>query len=213
MIVDSFKGISLYIQSYDMMSVADECLSNVEKERSRKFKYPIHQERFEKRISWVKKVLADQLGLPAYKIHFNYNEFGKPYLSNSKMADFNYSHSGSYVMLAISPEHPIGCDIEQIDRTVDVANICEQFFSPAEVRAFKAYPPQEQHQIFFNLWSRKEAFIKAHGVGLSYGLNNFSVNEGSDLYPHIYESKDQKSYSVYAPEIISGYTTSVVIME
>ena len=178
-----------------------------------KFKFPEHKQKFVKRITWVKNILSSFISVPPSEIIFNYNKFGKPRIHPTKNIDFNYSHSGDYVMLVVSTSHRVGCDIEFVDAKVEVANICEQFFSPSEVSAFRKYDKKNQHQIFFNLWSRKEAFIKAQGIGLSYGLSNFSVDEGNMLYPDVYEANDKNAYKVYSPELVEDYKTAVVIIE
>lgn len=116
---------------------------------------------------------------------FAKNEFGKPFLDPSKHAQklhFNLSHCENFIVLAICFEAPIGVDAEWKNRIDTSLELAEQFFSAAEVNALRELPPEQQRDRFFDLWTLKEAYIKAKGKGLSIPLNHFSYlfdNDGA----------------------------------
>lgn len=105
---------------------------------------------------------------------FRYTENGKPYLiSPHGNLSFNISHSGDWVLLAIGRERHIGVDIERIRRSVDVLTIAARWFTAGEASLIEK--AEDPHDLFFRLWARKEAFIKACGTGLFRELSSFTV--------------------------------------
>lgn len=120
--------------------------------------------------------------------NIKFTEKGKPYLNNCNI-HFNISHSGEYVMCAVSNQ-PLGCDVEAISN-VDL-KIAEKYFNIAEAeKIFNNPEPDRQRDMFFRLWTLKESFMKAVGKGLTLKLNDFSVviNNGDatvkqEIEPH-----------------------------
>lgn len=113
------------------------------------------------------------------KIIFHSNEYGKPFIVYPKklaFLKFNISHSNNLALLAFTPKHQIGIDLEWIQPDFDYAAIATQFFSSQEKQALFSLPKSAQLKAFFNLWVRKEAFLKAIGKGLSVPLDSFSAN-------------------------------------
>lgn len=105
---------------------------------------------------------------------------GKPALAAAGAApqplQFNLSHSGSRVLLALCRDDPVGVDIEAPRVVPDQLPIARRFFSAGEAAALAALPVAQQQAAFFRCWTRKEAYLKAHGTGLSGGLGSFSVS-------------------------------------
>ena len=121
------------------------------------------------------RALSDE-GLHAEKIALT--EYGKPYLPELPDFYFSLSHSGNMALCAVSSE-PVGCDIE-LPRKFDPA-IARRFFHPAEQDWLFSLAEEEQSGAFFRLWTCKESFIKALGLGLSLGLDNFAVIPGEPI--------------------------------
>jgi 4'-phosphopantetheinyl transferase len=122
----------------------------------------------------IRKLVADAASIPFLHISFIAGPYGKPALANGDLQpNFNLSHSGEWVLCAIS-DAPIGVDVEQI-ATADLA-MAKQFFAPAEYRFIAGAPDARlQHERFFAVWTAKESYIKAVGMGLSLPLDSFTT--------------------------------------
>lgn len=107
---------------------------------------------------------------------FGKNQYGRPYIKNisyGSVLNFNLSHTAEMVILAISLESNIGVDVEDVRRNVDILKLAENFFSLSEFNQLNDLPKAKQGDRFFDLWTLKEAYIKACGMGLSIPLNQF----------------------------------------
>ena len=122
-------------------------------------------------------LLASYLGASPAELLFAYSGHGKPSLATSLgTVEFNLSHSNGNLLLAITQRRKIGVDIECLTRDVNVLEISQRFFSPTESGAIENLPPAARHRAFFSCWTRKEAFVKALGEGLSCPLDSFDVS-------------------------------------
>ena len=121
------------------------------------------------------RALSDE-GLEAGEIALT--EYGKPCLPQLPDFHFSLSHSGNMALCAVSDEE-VGCDIE-LPRGYDPA-IARRFFHPAEQEWLFSHPEAEQSGAFFRLWTCKESFVKALGLGLSLGLDSFAVIPGEPV--------------------------------
>jgi 4'-phosphopantetheinyl transferase len=90
--------------------------------------------------------------------------------------EFNVSHSGRTALLAFAHRRALGVDVEHIRADFDCEAVARRFFSDHEVRQLDALPQREKHTAFFRCWTRKEAYIKAIGTGLSLPLCDFDVS-------------------------------------
>lgn len=106
------------------------------------------------------------------------NTYGKPSLTSHPDLPFNVSHSGDWVAVISGGHAPLGVDVEKIS-PIDMT-IAERFFSPLESRNLAAEPAEEQLETFYRLWTLKESYIKAIGMGLSMPLDSFSMLRGMD---------------------------------
>jgi 4'-phosphopantetheinyl transferase len=150
-------------------------LSPEERDRADRFRFDRHRREFIVSRGCLREILARYLHIAPAAIGFVYNSFGKPQVEGSRLR-FNLSHSGAWAMLAVSAEGiDVGIDIERIDAAFVQDEIPEQFFSPSEVAALRSLPAAEQTDAFFRCWTRKEAYIKARGLGLSLALDSFDV--------------------------------------
>jgi len=126
----------------------------------------------------LRQLLGSYLQLPAHQIAFDYGDHGKPELAAEQAVSgvrFNISHAQGVALLAFARQREVGVDIEQVRPLDDGEQIAERFFSQNEVAVFTAVPPEQKPQAFFNCWTRKEAFIKVIGEGLSCPLDSFDV--------------------------------------
>ncbi len=150
-------------------------LSAEEEERARRFRFERHRRRFVMAHAALRTILGRYLGASPGEVAFRHGPRGKPYLNEPEpRIQFNLAHSGELALAAITKEGEIGADIE-IHRGMP-EGVARRFFSAAENAALTSLPPRERERAFFRCWTRKEAFLKATGEGLSFGLDNFTVS-------------------------------------
>lgn len=137
-----------------------------ERERASRFRFAADRRRFIVRRGALRALLALRLGCPASAIRYSYNEFGKPAVAESGIR-FNVSHSHSIALYAIAHGVEVGCDIERVDPELDIQGIAERFFAPEEISMLQSLPGHLRPAGFFNCWTRKEAYLKCRGCGLS----------------------------------------------
>ncbi len=128
----------------------------------------------------------------------------KPYLSDNRCY-FNLSHSGNYVICAVS-DSEVGCDIE---KQVPISKkIAEKFFTPSEVETIVAgKTPEERNTIFYRFWTMKESFVKALGLGLKLPLNAFQIDLADSI--KLIQSVDPRDFRLEEFAGIDGYCCAV----
>jgi 4'-phosphopantetheinyl transferase len=151
-------------------------LSEEETARAERFRFDRHRRAFVIGRAALRALLARYLGLEAAAIQFVHGPQGKPALADPSCSlRFNASNSGSLAAYAFTTGCEIGVDVEQHRPLYDFESIADRFFSPEETAELLNLPPTEKTAGFFNCWTRKEAFIKAMGGGLSIPLDSFRV--------------------------------------
>jgi 4'-phosphopantetheinyl transferase len=126
----------------------------------------------------LREILGACLNLNPREINFTYGPQGKPDLAEPQRTSglrFNLSHSGGIALLAVARNRELGIDVEQIRPDFASLEIATRFFSPEECARLQALPAHQSVDAFFNCWTRKEAYIKARGQGLSIPLDSFVV--------------------------------------
>ncbi len=106
-------------------------------------------------------------------------EHGKPFAPELPELDFNLSHAGEHVLLAFARKQAVGVDLEYAERRVSLPEVARRFFAPAEARALEGVPVGRRQRAFLDVWTRKEAVLKALGAGLRFGLDRveFAVED------------------------------------
>jgi 4'-phosphopantetheinyl transferase len=153
-------------------------LSSDELERASGFHFSRDRQRFASSRSMLRVLLAGYLATDPAAVSFSYSEKGKPSLGPAHAGSdikFNISHSGGITLLAFARRRKIGVDVEQVRGDFEVQAIARRFFSPEEQRQLADLPAEKRVDAFFRCWTRKEAYIKAIGDGLSLPLNQFDV--------------------------------------
>ena len=155
-----------------------QLLSAAEKNRANRFFRERDRRRYVVARARLRELLAPRLGVPAQSIDFTYGTHGKPALAASFTDSdlrFNVSHCEDLAVVAFASGREIGVDVEAVRVVPDADDIAARFFSRRENAAYLALAPRDRPLGFFNCWTRKEAFIKAKGLGVFLGLHTFAV--------------------------------------
>lgn len=153
-------------------------LSPEEKYRADRFHFERDRNAFITVRTTLRFLLGKYLGREPSAVVIDYNRYGKPFISfseNHPGLHFNLSHSKNKAVLAFSSVYPLGVDLEYLRTDLDFHSIAERFFSTEEFRRVSIIPRESQVEAFFFCWTRKEAFMKAKGLGLSMDTTRFSV--------------------------------------
>ena len=184
--------------------------------RAGRFHFERDRIHFTRCRSALRDLLAGYLAIPAAEIRFEYLASGKPQLAaeqNPRALQFNVSHSANMALIAVGSEHRLGVDIEKIRGDVDTTALAERFFSVRERTGLQALPDHLRVPGFFACWTRKEAFLKATGEGLSFPLEDFSVTTHPDLDPEIEEIKgsaaEGKQWFLSDLRVVEGFRATV----
>ena len=156
-----------------------ELLSADEVTRASRFHFPIDRQHFVASRALLRTILAGYLCAHANHLTFSYSAKQKPSLGPRHAASgitFNLSHAAGIALYAFSRRRDLGVDVERVRADFDVEAIARRFFSVHEQRQLFDLPPAERADAFFRCWTRKEAYVKATGDGLSLPLSQFDVS-------------------------------------
>ncbi|SPD72742.1 conserved hypothetical protein [uncultured Desulfobacterium sp.] len=166
---------------------------------------------------FLRTILSAYTSRPPEDLEFQYNQYGKPSLSGSdlKGISFNMSHSHGSALYGIALERNLGVDIEKVRENMPHIKIAERFFSSKEYEALLTLPPHQQIPAFFNCWTRKEAYLKARGEGISSSLSNFSVSflpgEPPALLDHPLGLQETSGWTFMNIDVGPDYKGAVVV--
>jgi 4'-phosphopantetheinyl transferase len=167
----------------DCLSECSRLLSEGEISRAERFHFEADKRRYTIARGSLRKLIGRYLKREARSITFQTNEYGKPSLEDDVALSFNISHSGEMAVMAFSYGRNVGIDIEFVRENIDHESLSERFFSRAEVLVLKSLDEKDRLRCFYETWTRKEAFIKAVGKGLSIPLDQFDVSVGVGVSP------------------------------
>lgn len=193
-------------------------LSPDEAARAHRFRFEKDRNHFTLARGLLRRILACYLDSEPSEFRFSYGEQGKPALSSrsdQQTIKFNLAHSHGMAVYAFSRNRELGVDLEFMrDERADEA-IAERFFSAREVVDLKSLPCELRKQAFFNCWTRKEAYIKARGEGLSMALNEFDVSlkpgEPAALLKNHRNDGEVSRWSMQSLPIAKGYAAALVV--
>lgn len=164
-----------------------QILSPDERERADQFHFEVDRRRFVIGRGYLRLLLGEILDMPANTLQFDYDEFGKPSLIPMHVLplQFNVSHSGDLILIAITVDRAVGIDVERVRTDLDLDRIAAHFFSANECKILASLAGHGRYEAFFTCWARKEAYLKATGVGLSLPLHQFDVSFLPDEEPRL----------------------------
>lgn len=161
--------------------VADTGLLDAqERERARRFRFERDRRRHVDAHVALRQVLADRTGRSAAALEFEAGAFGKPRVAGAPRCEFSLSHSDDLALIALADEGEIGVDIERVRALPDLDALARQCLAADELRALEALPTADRAFSFLQTWTRKEACLKALGLGLQIEPASFSVGRATD---------------------------------
>lgn len=172
--------------------------------RASRFHFEKHRRHFIVARGFLRSVVARYLEMRPESLRFSYGAYGKPELTSEHVLRFNLSHSHEVALLAVARDAELGVDVEHIREDFASEEIARRFFSRAEVEVFNALPKEEQVAAFFRCWTRKEAYIKAIGKGLSQALDAFDVTLAPDVQPALLRAEDDDASRWLLTDINAG---------
>lgn len=142
----------------------------------------------------LRKIISAYTNISEEDLEFTVGEHGKPALLNVSNLNFNLSHSGAYIVFVFSCTFSVGIDIEQTGRKADMDKIAARIFLPSEAALLKNLYGEAKKQLFFQLWTRTESFLKGLGTGLSSSFKSEKIQQEYSLWTIQYISVP-KGYS------------------
>jgi 4'-phosphopantetheinyl transferase len=196
-----------------------QLLSVDEQARAARFHFEKDRQHFIVARGCLRTILARYLEIAPRKIQFTYTPYGKPELATStsqaQPLNFNLAHSGGFALYALTEVGEIGVDLEHVRPEFAGDEIARRFFSSDEVARLTKLPASVRHEAFFNCWTRKEAFIKAKGIGLSLPLDQFDVtmtpSEPVALLRTRWDENEAARWSLKAIDVGPGYVAAVAL--
>ncbi len=167
-------------QPAERVEALGRSLSAEELARANRFQFDRDRQHFVVARGLLRFLLGRYTAREPEHVAITYGNYGKPELlaSVGRSLSFNVSHAGDQALMAFTPDQQIGVDIEAKRPLPDLETIAAQFFSPHEQAALRSLPLEDRVDAFYNIWTRKEAFIKATGYGLMFPLDQFDVSLG-----------------------------------
>jgi 4'-phosphopantetheinyl transferase len=192
---------------------AESILSTDETERAARFHFDRDRDHFIVAHSSLRAILSRYIHREPHELEFSTNEYGKPtFLSDTKI-EFNISHSGEYALIAVARARKVGIDVERIRRDVEFESLAQRYFSPKEVAELMSLPSEQKPIAFYIGWTRKEAYIKAQGFGLSLPLGSFdvSLNEPVALRATRPDPREAARWNLFSLDVAPGYAGALVV--
>ena len=195
-----------------------QTLSSEELNRSGRLHFESGRKRFITGRGMLRVILSHYTGSAPGELKFKYGSYGKPTLlgpgSTNSRLHFNLSHSEGMAIYAIGLDYELGIDIERVRPMEDVDQIVERFFSARERVLFQQLAPEQQLRAFFKGWTRKEAFLKATGEGLTRPLEECEVTFQPDQAADFLDTGEESAtagWSLHSLEVGKDYLAAMAI--
>jgi 4'-phosphopantetheinyl transferase len=155
-----------------------------ELDRAGRFRFDRDRERYVVGRGLLRCVLAAYGGTDPKSLRFDYTPYGKPFLDDPRLS-FNLAHSEDRALFVVAPGFDIGVDAEVMSSSLVDECVAERFFTPREVADLIAVSADDRARAFLTCWTRKEAYIKGRGEGLSLPLDEFDVTVRDGVAPRL----------------------------
>ena len=191
---------------------AEALLSGDERDRADRFRHARDRTRYIVARAGLRRILGAYLQVDPRTLSLAYSANGKPHLSGAHATldlQFNLSHSGEWVAYAFALGRAVGVDIERMDPIPDLMAIANRYFAASEFAEIQRLVGASQLEAFYTCWTRKEAYLKARGEGLSYPLSQFAVSvragETPGLLANDREPEEVSRWSLHVLHVDDGY--------
>lgn len=193
-------------------------LSDDERERAGRFLFARDRRRFIVCRGVLRTLLGGYLGVTPRSLRFQYSRNGKPALasvSGEHALHFNLSHAEETAFYGVTLQGEIGIDLERVRAGSSTDDVAERFFSQREIASLRTLSPADRPRAFFRCWTRKEAYIKARGEGLSLPLGEFDVsllpNEPAGLLSTHADPREASRWSLSDLPADPGYVAAIAV--
>jgi 4'-phosphopantetheinyl transferase len=211
--------INLAATDHEQLAM-EKLLSAEECERAARFHFAADKNRFVVRRAVLRQLLAAQLEIPPAAVRYNFSSHGKPAVANPENSGglgFSCSHSADWALVALARASELGVDLEKQRQLDEIDGLAERFFSEMEIRELMSLPQNLKTAGFFNGWTRKEAIVKAIGLGLTFPLNRFSVTLAPDRPAALLEVADDsvaaQKWTMAALDVRPDYSAALVFAD
>jgi 4'-phosphopantetheinyl transferase len=178
----AYQTHALYCNIKELVSLTPylcSLLNKSEQAKANEFHFIEDKQRYILARGLLRVLLGCYLDIRPENLQFNFNMYGKPYLIDHDI-HFNISHSKDMVLFAFNRHNPVGVDIEYSAKKYDIKNIAKNFFSEKEYQLLKNLDALAGNRLFYDMWTAKESYIKAIGMGLSFNLADIEFSLGAD---------------------------------
>lgn len=203
------------ISDQQLLASYHALLSDAERTRLGRFTLPNLQHNYLVTRAMVRSCLSFYADVKPQQWKFDCDEHGKPFISNADTSlMFNLSHSGGRAVLAVTHEHQVGVDVEQLSHKRDWLGIAKHYFNSSEYELIMSTPETTKCALFFRLWTLKEAYLKARGTGISTGLDKISFDFCADkLNAHFHADLNENAaqWQFFNYELNADYALSFAL--
>ena len=214
--------VHLWLVPLDLSSVEldllETTLSEIERERTVRFRFDTQRKRYIASHGWLRRILGGYLAIHPEALAYEHSARGKPSLACAgRMSglEFNMAHSEHLALIAVGRHLRIGVDLEWVRPLEDAAELVARFFSKRESAAFQELPDHLKPSAFFNLWTRKEAWLKATGEGIAHLLDqvevSFEPGKPAQLLTLPTHYSTAEKWSIYDIAVQPGFTAALAV--
>jgi len=201
---------------FDKITSFNRILSNGEKFKANKFHLEGDRRRYIVSHGALRIILGKYLQIDPENIQYVYNPLGKPLLPsdiNRKQLYFNLSHSGEYALCAVTLGRQIGIDLEYMRSAPDLEAMARHFFSYEDNKIIYSYSPECRLQVFYNLWTLKEAYLKATDEGIKDldSIEIFLSPEGSLGINDKKNKNTSDDWTIFQLRPVNNYAAGLVV--
>jgi 4'-phosphopantetheinyl transferase len=206
--------VSLWLVKTDRLLPPEfnSILAPDEQIKAQRFHFISDQRRYRLMRIALRRLLAETLNCDPRAIHFHYSANGKPILAKpDRQVYFNISHSGDYGLIGIADDQLIGVDLEFMQPKSDSLKLAQRFFSPSESVWLNTQSPANQDVAFYQLWTAKEAFLKAIGVGISAGLDTVILSKNFQKYESLPDPYQTTNWQLRSQPFFDHYWGAIAL--